>query len=375
MRAEVKVGLIVALVAFAGGAIWLLSRKSDKLNSLPITKTETEAASKDSVRLSGDTVPFAKVPSRPRSAPRTTPGRGQPTPPPARRSGPAARPQPQVRPQAGQDGKAGQAGPARPATKPETLPLFPTASPGPALPGALPAGGPGTTPPPAAKEAPGRTAAPAGKTSPGTAKPATTGSPGTAGAPPVHTAPRATGIKTPDAKIPTIIPPRKRGPFANGPDRTGGARKTTASAQKTYTVEAGDRLIDIARDEYGDGRLWKAIVAANPDLEDPDRLLVGQKIRIPTLDEARRLLGGAAPAAELKPATRAEKSPVGGTTYVVGEGDSLIKIARHVLGDAARWKEIYELNRDRLESPDLIRPGMELRLPAAKPEKKATGKD
>ena len=50
-------------------------------------------------------------------------------------------------------------------------------------------------------------------------------------------------------------------------------------------------------------------------------------------------------------------------TYVVQSGDSLSKIAKELLGDAARWPEIYELNKDQIENPDLIYPGQELRLP------------
>ena len=51
-------------------------------------------------------------------------------------------------------------------------------------------------------------------------------------------------------------------------------------------------------------------------------------------------------------------------TYVVKPGDSLSKIAKELLGDANRWKEIFEANQDTLKDPNLIHPGQELRLPA-----------
>ncbi|HMQ16595.1 MAG TPA: LysM domain-containing protein, partial [Phycisphaerae bacterium] len=51
-------------------------------------------------------------------------------------------------------------------------------------------------------------------------------------------------------------------------------------------------------------------------------------------------------------------------TYVVGEGETLTQIARNALKDGGRWREIYELNRDKLSSPDVLIPGMVLRLPA-----------
>ncbi|MFL7792798.1 MAG: LysM peptidoglycan-binding domain-containing protein [Anaerolineae bacterium] len=50
-------------------------------------------------------------------------------------------------------------------------------------------------------------------------------------------------------------------------------------------------------------------------------------------------------------------------TYVVQPGDSLSKIAKELLGDAARWSEIFELNKDQIKDPNLIQVGQELRLP------------
>jgi nucleoid-associated protein YgaU len=50
-------------------------------------------------------------------------------------------------------------------------------------------------------------------------------------------------------------------------------------------------------------------------------------------------------------------------TYVVESGDSLSKIAKEVYGDASRWPDIYEANRDKIDDPNLIYPGQELRIP------------
>ena len=51
-------------------------------------------------------------------------------------------------------------------------------------------------------------------------------------------------------------------------------------------------------------------------------------------------------------------------TYTVAKGDSLSKIAKHLYGNANRWREIFEANRDQLDNPDLIQPGQVLKLPA-----------
>lgn len=50
-------------------------------------------------------------------------------------------------------------------------------------------------------------------------------------------------------------------------------------------------------------------------------------------------------------------------TYVVKAGDSLSKIAQQVYGDAKRWPEIYEANKNQIKDPNVIHPGQELRIP------------
>jgi len=52
-------------------------------------------------------------------------------------------------------------------------------------------------------------------------------------------------------------------------------------------------------------------------------------------------------------------------TYTVKAGDSLSKIARHVYGDAMKWKTIWEANKDIVKNPDLIHPGQVLKIPSA----------
>lgn len=53
----------------------------------------------------------------------------------------------------------------------------------------------------------------------------------------------------------------------------------------------------------------------------------------------------------------------GGTTYTVGQGDSLSAISKRFYGSANRWQDIFEANRDQLADPDLIHPGQTLRIP------------
>jgi nucleoid-associated protein YgaU len=52
-----------------------------------------------------------------------------------------------------------------------------------------------------------------------------------------------------------------------------------------------------------------------------------------------------------------------GKTYTVVEGDSLSKIAKREYGDASKWRQIYQANKDVIDNPDLIEPGQNLIIP------------
>lgn len=67
------------------------------------------------------------------------------------------------------------------------------------------------------------------------------------------------------------------------------------------------------------------------------------------------------PARDPAPQTQGE---AGTRLYVVQPGDTLWTIARDRLGDGDRWQEVFDLNRDRLETPDQLRQGMVVVLPA-----------
>lgn len=53
----------------------------------------------------------------------------------------------------------------------------------------------------------------------------------------------------------------------------------------------------------------------------------------------------------------------GGKTYTVKSGDTLSHIAKEHLGNAGAYMKIFELNRDQLSDPNVIKPGQVLRLP------------
>jgi nucleoid-associated protein YgaU len=64
------------------------------------------------------------------------------------------------------------------------------------------------------------------------------------------------------------------------------AAEPAATGENPYTqwyeVKKGDTLWKIAKEHYGDGNLYPEIFKANQDiLSDPDKIQVGQKLRIP----------------------------------------------------------------------------------------------
>lgn len=55
--------------------------------------------------------------------------------------------------------------------------------------------------------------------------------------------------------------------------------------ERTYTIEKGDTLSKIAKEQLGQASAWKQIFEANRDvLDDPDRIFPGQVIKLPPAD-------------------------------------------------------------------------------------------
>lgn len=190
-----------------------------------------------------------------------------------------------------------------------------------------------------------------------------------------------------------------------------------------YVVRDGDDLTGIALKVYGHAGAATAIWAANRDrLADPQLLPIGLSLRLPpswtlpaahTAQEAAAglaiepsladgkgsdggsadagpqnapppvrgavesfwLQGATAPPSSAIPTAAAgpRAVPEMSTTPLamanrpaairVGMGDSLESIATRFYGDRGMAMRIWQANRDRLRSPDLLVPGVELRLP------------
>ena len=127
-------------------------------------------------------------------------------------------------------------------------------------------------------------------------------------------------------------------------------------AAGTHTVRPRETLYSIARERLGDERHWGVLAKANDDLlhGEPERLRPGMVLRLPAVKPAGR-----------RDAERGAGAPAAPRTCRVQHGDTLWRIADRELGNGALWERIYEANRGTLSSPDALKPGQTLRLPAA----------
>jgi LysM repeat protein len=140
----------------------------------------------------------------------------------------------------------------------------------------------------------------------------------------------------------------------------------------SYVVEPNDNFWRISQKVYGTGAYFKALEEHNRRQYGDRRLInVGDVISVPPLTVLRENYADLCPKPRNAPADRETlltSSPARGArgthTYTVAEGDTLFDIARHELGKASRWAEIYQLNREQLgEDFNYLSPGMQLVLP------------
>ena len=69
------------------------------------------------------------------------------------------------------------------------------------------------------------------------------------------------------------------------------------------------------------------------------------------------------PPAETKPASTSKKPGATPRTYVVREGDTLASISRKFYKSSGRWKQIRNANKNVIDDPAKLKPGMTLTIP------------
>ena len=153
-------------------------------------------------------------------------------------------------------------------------------------------------------------------------------------------------VADPAALFPATLPQPDRSPDditattgAEARSDQGRAGAPTRVARPRYDVAPGDDLWSIAERVLGDGRRWRELKQANPDvLADPTRqLAAGTTLALPDPPEPERI--------------------------TVVRGDTLSDLAEKHLGKARLWPRIAAANADLIEDPDHIEVGWVLELP------------
>jgi nucleoid-associated protein YgaU len=150
--------------------------------------------------------------------------------------------------------------------------------------------------------------------------------------------------------------------------------KVSESKIVRYAVRSGDTLSRIVMRCYGtrSGTVIEAVFKANRGvLESPDELKVGDELILPPVpgfgDPSPGQDRGQGPSAypdAPEQNDKEEPSEQRFRWYQVREKDRYASIAREQLGDERRWREIYELNKDKFPDANVIRPGVRIKLPA-----------
>jgi nucleoid-associated protein YgaU len=118
------------------------------------------------------------------------------------------------------------------------------------------------------------------------------------------------------------------------------------------------QLVGLVRRGLAAAVLLSACACAAPPAEAPRRLTL-----LPDVGARPRLVAVSANSAR-RAALEIFTRPIAGRrTYTVKAGDTLTRIAVAQLGEMGRWKEIWDLNRDRVANENLIYPRLVLLMP------------
>lgn len=173
----------------------------------------------------------------------------------------------------------------------------------------------------------------------------------------------------------------------------------------TYTVQDGDSYWNISKKVYGTAKYFQVLADHNRrTIADPQKMKTGVAIETPPASVLQRQLKTVRRtvptglAGRIEPSGRADRAGSTGTSnsassaaesvvvsrretkpnepsgilfnqqgyplYRIGETDTLTSIASDHLGRASRWQQVYNMNRDQLQSPDKLQIGMLLKLPS-----------
>ncbi|MBC7834950.1 MAG: LysM peptidoglycan-binding domain-containing protein [Phycisphaerales bacterium] len=179
-------------------------------------------------------------------------------------------------------------------------------------------------------------------------------------------------------------------PLQSQKEEAGGGLPVSAGKLARHEVVKNDTLRKIAARYYNDANLWDELKAYNgARVGAKGEVRIGVTVLIPPKDvligkaslgagrggafatapgaggraENNRGTPGAPKSAGEKVVTK-DAAAGGGAIYTVKSGDTLMKIAARQLGSSGRWREIFALNKGKLDEEGTVKIGMKLKLPA-----------
>ena len=129
----------------------------------------------------------------------------------------------------------------------------------------------------------------------------------------------------------------------------------TTATQKTVSVESGDSLWKLAEKNLGRGQRWPELLAANPNIVNPNQIGAGAQLKLPSA------------VAAAPNSTRNDRNSAA-STIRVRKGDTLWALARTHLGRSSAWPCLAAANPS-ISDPHRIYENQELIVPRNLPRK------
>jgi len=142
-----------------------------------------------------------------------------------------------------------------------------------------------------------------------------------------------------------------------GSDLFGGKKGNEAEQIKTAVErELGNNVRNLGV-MFNDGKVTLQGEATSQAAKEKAVLIAGNVRGVNSVaDDALRVTGQQAGAT----AQAANYQP---SYYTIQSGDTLSGVAKQHYGDANRWQELFEANREVIKDPDKIYPGQRIRIP------------
>jgi nucleoid-associated protein YgaU len=141
---------------------------------------------------------------------------------------------------------------------------------------------------------------------------------------------------------PSLVAPSRPPAVSRAPVRPPApGAPTNPAKENVVTVQRGDSLWKLAEQNLGKGLRWRELLSANPSITDPNHIVAGSQIVLPTPSASRR----------------------SATKYTVSFGDTLSQIAQSQLGHASYSSCLLQANPS-IRDANRIYAGQVLLLPA-----------